>query len=103
MSDDMRAAFEAWITDECGESSLSRHPDGEGCVGQYTATLVQWAWVAWRASANRFHHASGFSMQGGTCHLFCTADGLREHILEQQKDPSSSLHVCWVDRVVLHE
>lgn len=102
MTDDMRTAFESWIIQERGASRMARYPDTEGVPGQYADAVTQWAWISWRASANQVHHAAGFSIQGGTCHLFCTADGLREHILEQQKDPSSSLHVCWVDRVVLH-
>jgi len=50
----------------------------------------------------RLEAAVGWSMVDGTCHLFRTADGLRDHILQRQKDAKNSLHVCWVDRVELH-
>lgn len=103
MSDDMRAAFEAWITQPPYELTLERLPDTSAWPGAYNDIGMQLAWEAWQQSAKRFETASGFSMQHGTCHLYGTACGLREYIIEQQKNPSSSLHVCWVDRVVLHE
>lgn len=89
MADDMRAEFDAWIQKNAAE--------------MYCLTDVDLAWEAWQESAKRFETAAGWSMQHGTCHLYRTANGFRDHILQHQQCPQNSLHVCWVDRVVLHD
>lgn len=98
MSEDMRAAFERWITSPPYERILSRYTAAQAWPGHYKVYEVQLAWEAWQESAKRFESAAGFVRQGGTLHVYRTAESLRQQILLDDWS-----EVCWLDRVVLHE
>ena len=105
MSEDMRDAFEAWITAPPYERSAERNPlthlqpGASDWQGQYADYQVQLAWEAWQESARRFEAAVGFRRQGLTLHLYRTTDGLRQAMV----DGTPSTQWCWLDGIVLHE
>jgi hypothetical protein len=52
-TDDMRAAFESWITAPPLEQWISRMGPDNAWPGQYQVYAVQLAWEAWQAATHR--------------------------------------------------